>query len=434
MKKFILLVFIVQCSLSVFAQEKQVRTFGKGIKFKPSEESSISFHYGSQIWVRYMQMNDGTVDSNNKPVQETWDVGLRRTRLSMYASLWNDQVIVYSQLGMNSQNFSSGTKPQIYFHDAWTGFNLVKEKLMIGAGLHGWHGISRLSSISYVKGLMIDHPGFNLANLGRTDQAGRQLGVFAKGNVGRFNYRVSVDKTFLPSKETTVAFEQSGYVLNDKSSVRGYAFFSVFDTEVFKSPYASMSYLGKKKILNIGAGFDFHTDLMGSLDKDGELLLHDKKLFGADVFLDYPLANQSAFTLYTVAYLFDFGPNYIRKYGVMNPYKVSDNPQGGGISHYNVGTGNIYYAMAGYLLPKQAQPFRGRLQAVAAVHYKDFDYLNEVAVQYDAGVNYYIAGHNSKIGIQYSNWPVYGSGDAGSDVTRIDNRKSSVTVQFHIYM
>ena len=281
---------------------------------------------------------------------------------------------------------------------------------------------------------MIDHPGFGLPNLGKTDQSGRQLGLFIKGNIAKINYRFSIDKPFVEDEKHKVDVYKSSYYPTSNHSFKGYAYYSFFDEEKFKSSYVGMSYLGKKKILNVGAGFDLHPESMASLTASKDTIWHDKKLFGLDLFVDYPFANKSVFTLYSSAFFYDFGPNHIRTYGAMNPYKKGSIQQGGGNSHYNVGTGNIFYTMTGYILPEKWQFAKGIIQPTMAIHYKDFEALNEAAFQYDIGVNYYISGHNAKLSLQYSNWAVYNGNTGHQSSAKIDQRRGMLVFMTQFYI
>ncbi len=426
-KRFAFVSLFLLLTTTTFSQQLS-DVLKKGIKYKPTDGYSVAFHIGTQVWARYMGVNPGTLGVDGKPATEAYDIGLRRTRFSMYGSFLNDKLVVYSQFGMNSQRFSSKTQPQFYAHDMWSAFQLWGEKMYLGAGLHGWAGLARLSSVSYVSNMMVDHPGFNFPNLGRTDQAGRQIGIFAKGNLSKFNYRFTIDKPFLRDERKKIDIDKSNYFPNDNLSFEGYAFYSFLDEEKFKSGYASLGYLGKKKILNIGAGFDIHPESMASINAASlDTVKHDKKLFAVDLFLDHPFNNGSVLTLYSVGYFYDFGPNHIRTYGVMNPFPTKIPGQGAGNSYYNVGTGTIVHTSLGYILPDSWQPFAGRLQPIAAVQYKDFEALEESSLQFDAGVNYYMAGHNAKIHLQYSTWPIYEEG-------KVDDMRGVFTCQLHVYL
>jgi hypothetical protein len=434
MRIFLLAVFNLFFVNISTAQENPNSALSKGIKYHLSDNSIISFRFGTQVWARYMQTNPGSKDVNGHEINTLFDIGLRRTRFAIYSGFLNDKFVAYTQLGMNNQSFSGKRSPQIYFHDVWSAFQLFDGGLYIGMGLHGWAGVSRLNSASYATAMMLDAPGFNIPNLSKTDQAGRQLGVFFKGNAGKFNYRFAVNKPFTQDERSNIALHQSIYYPNSRESFTGYVFYSFLDKEKFKSSYVSTSYLGKKKILNMGAGYDIHPQSLASLNAAGDTSFHDKKLFGVDVFWDYPFKNSSVLTVYSVAYFHDFGPNYVRSLGTMNPISTGSVPQGGGNAEYKIGTGNIYYTALGYILPDNWQPLPGRFQPTLAIQYKNFEGLAESSTQFDIGLNYYISGHNAKLTLQYSNWPVYGGSPGYQSTATILQKKNLLIFQVQMFL
>ena len=58
----------------------------------------------------------------------------------------------------------------------------------MGAGLHYWNGVSRLSSQSTLNFMTLDAPIFNWTNIEATDQFARQFGIYAKGQLDRLDY------------------------------------------------------------------------------------------------------------------------------------------------------------------------------------------------------------------------------------------------------
>jgi hypothetical protein len=80
-------------------------------------------------------------------------------------------------------------------------------------------------------------------------------------------------------------------------------------------------------------------------------------------------------------------------------------PQGTGTSEWEVGTGHIIRGELGYLLPGTGM--KNRLQPYAALTWKNFEALDEASLQYDAGINWLMYGHNIKWTLQYSSRPVY---------------------------
>lgn len=179
----------------------------------------ITWH---QIWATATQNNPGTKDINGNLIDGTnnskeWSTSLaiRRSRFLIHAQV-SPRFMILSHWGINNQSFingganagsnlaatgaasNNGKRPQLYMHDAWTEFAVKPGLLSIGAGLHYWNGISRLTSNSTLNFMTLDAPIFNWANIEATDQFARQFGIYAKGQIlgGRLDYRLHLNKPF----------------------------------------------------------------------------------------------------------------------------------------------------------------------------------------------------------------------------------------------
>jgi hypothetical protein len=159
--------------------------------------------------------------------------------------------------------------------------------------------------------------------------------------------------------------------------------------------------------------------------------ISDVFLAAVDAFLDIPTNNSGAITSYFGYYYNFFGPNYLRAMSKMNVSKMAAGlalPQGRGNSEWEVGTGHIIRGELGYLLPGSG--IKNRFQPYGAFTWKNFEALDEASLQFDAGVNWLLHGHNMKWTLQYSSRPVY---------TMVENRhlidqyKSQVILQTQIY-
>jgi hypothetical protein len=396
------------------------------LKLDESGNKYVRFLLWNQFWVRSTQNNPGSTDIAGNPSDNTFDIGLRRSRMLMYAQV-SPRFLILTHFGINNQTFrnggisgDTGKKPQLFMHDAWAEFK-VADELYVGTGLHYWNGISRMSSASTLNFLMIDAPIFNWPLIEATDQFARQFGVYAKGQIGKFDYRIALNKPFA-SGGLADALPDDGIarnVLNENTAVQGYFNYQFFDKESNKLPFFVGTYMGAKKVFNIGAGFHYHAEATG-VKKAGqtEAELQDISLFSVDAFLDMPVGKGSI-TAYSVFYNYNFGDNYLRNVGIMN---ISG---GGGNTQPTIGTGSIFYTQAGYAFKQfqngtQFQPF-------AAVTYKDFEALNEPSTQFDFGANYFITGHHAKITLQYSQRPVYAAGN-------LDTRRGEIVLQAHIWL
>lgn len=459
MKKIFFIAAVLLLSQKGFSQGST--DYGAGLKFNLNEDGSKFMRViaWNQIWMRSAQMNPGTMIGGEATSTAT-DIGNRRLRFLAYAQVSKRYMIV-THFGINNQTFTNGgaagtsgtggygagKKPGLFFHDAWNEYAVVlpqKEKkfsMSLGAGLHYYMGLSRLTMASTLNFLTIDAPIFNWPLIENSDQFARQVGLFAKGKYGKLEYRLSYNKPYatnlVPTNVTTaenaVAVDNSGMT---KWSKAGYFEYQFLEQEANVLPFKVGSYLGTKKVFNVGAGFYTAPDATRS-SVSGTINKHDIKLFSADVFLDLPIGkkeNKMALTGYSVMYDYDFGPNYLRNVGIMNIGSVDPNftgsraIAGAGNAQPTIGSGNIWYTQAGILLPnKEAKP-KVRIQPFGAVTYKNFDALEQSSTQFDVGSNFFLDGHHAKITAQYSTRPVY---------TAPTNRSGSLgdfIVQIQIYL
>ena len=81
------------------------------------------------------------------------------------------------------------------------------------------------------------------------------------------------------------------------------------------------SYLGRKRVFNIGGGVLYQPQGVWHTTQAGDTVRQAIKLFAVDVYYDAPLdaAKGTALTAYAGYFHYDFGPGYLRSNGVMNP-------------------------------------------------------------------------------------------------------------------
>lgn len=459
MKRIRLTVSALLFSLCGMAQGST--DYGSGLKFNLNEDGSkyMRFIAWNQIWFRSSQMNPGTMIADEAATTNT-DIANRRLRLLAYAQISKRYMIV-THFGINNQTFSNGgvngssgtggygagKKPGMFFHDAWNEYAVVlpqadkKFSMSIGGGLHYYMGLSRMTMASTLNFLTIDAPIFNWPLIDNADQFARQIGLFSKGKYGKLEYRFSLNKPFatnltpvnVTDPNNAVAVDNSG---NTKWSKAGYLEYQFLDQESNLLPYKVGTYLGTKKVFNLGAGFytaadATRTSVNGTVDK------HDMKLFAADAFLDLPIGEASkkmAVSAYSVFYNYDFGPNYLRNIGIMNvgianPSFTGDRALAGvGNTQPMIGTGSIWYTQAGFLLPTKAEKPKLRVQPYGSYTHKDFEALDKASSQFDLGANFFLDGHHAKITTQYSTRPIYTATD------KIDGSKGEFLVQLQIYL
>jgi hypothetical protein len=414
---------------------------GAKVKLSADGKASVRFLTWHQVWLRHTELNPGSV-VREQVRDDVTDIGLRRSRFMIYAKATADLTIVL-HIGINNQStvgggFGAGTdgpkKPQIFVHDAWGEQRVFGDLLFVGAGLHYWNGISRMSNASTITFLAIDSPILHWPTIDKTDQFARMIGVYAKGEVGKAHYRVAVNEPFVTDSKP--GERKADFAPDVRTfAVQGYANVDLLDKESHALPFFNGTYLGKKRVFNVGAGFFLHPDgavwLEGGERKHGNVFLR-----GVDVFLDLPFAKKTqAITAYASLLRYDLGPNYLRNVGIMNPSTglAKDAPSsmiGAGNAAPIIGTGAIAYAQAGWLLPWDLGR-AGRLQPYAAMTVARFDALDDRVVIPEAGLNWFLEGHHAKLTLHGRSRPVFAAQPSGRPAE--SGRKAEIILQGQVF-
>ena len=459
MKKILTFIGLALLSTSLYSQGSP--DYGNGLKLNlnPEGDKYVRFILWNQIWLRNTEMNPGTMVSD-EATKNTWNIGNRRLRALAYAQI-TKRYMVLMHFGINNQTFinggapgttgtggyGNGKKPQMFFHDAWNEYAVVlpgeagEFSLSLGAGLHYYMGLSRMTMASTLNFLTVDSPIFTWPLIDNSDQFARQMGMFAKGKYGKFEYRFSLNKPFatniapvdVTNPAARVAVDNNG---NPEFSKAGYIEYQFLDSESNLLPFKVGSYLGTKKVFNLGAGF-YHQKDGTRTSVNSQIEKHDIALYAVDAFADLPLGNaknKMALSAYAGFYNYNFGPNYLRNLGIMNigsndPNFIGDKAiAGAGNLQPMIGSGNIYYLQAGLLLPSNADKPKIRIQPFAAYTNKNFKALENSSSQFDIGANWFIDGHHAKLTTQYSTRPTYTSASAEP------KSKGEFILQFQIYL
>jgi hypothetical protein len=414
----------------------------KGVKLDLTKDGSrylriLTWH---QFWLRFNQHNPGSLVHGGAP-DESFDIGIRRSRVLLHGQLLKDLSVV-THIGINNQStvgggFGAGDtpkKPQIFIHDAWGEYRIAGDWISVGVGLHYWNGVSRLASASTINSMPIDSPIHNWPTIDKSDQFARQLGVYVKGKLWqRFEYRAAVNHPFATTGEPKEGVADYNPGVN-MPAAQGYFKFDFLESESNQLPYYVGTYLGKKKVLNLGAGFYWHPDSMAWLDR-GQKREVDTTLFGVDTFFDLPTGwKGTAVTAYAGLVYHDFGPNYVRNIGLLNPATgiVAGEPasfNGPGNAVPTVGTGMTFYSHLGFLLPDMGRA--GRLQPYGTIRHSVFQGLSDPVVVPEAGMNWFIAGHHAKLTLHYRSRPVFMAEPPGKP--GMQSRKSELTMQAQVF-
>ncbi len=441
MKKIILL-FVISISINAIAQTPSVR-FKEGLKIYLNDDSTryIKATGLAQIWARFEDNNPGSTVSGTAK-KETFDVGLRRVRFQIMSQV-TKHVFFYTQVGINSVNNLSARKTGLFFHDVTAEYSMFKNMLTIGGGLSGWNGTSRYSSSGVGNILGLDLPVVQESTNDITDQFVRKLGIYAKGKIKGFDYRVSVSNPFPVQNALTAVAALSGTNTSFYSTkapelqYQGYFMYQFLDKESNQLPYMTGSYLGKKRILNIGTGFAYQKDAMWHRNSNLDTISTPLQQFGVDVFYDSYLNKdkQNAITAYASFLNYDFGPNYIRNVYIMNTANgtnssASFNGAGNGVPL--IGTGQVVYAQAAYLFKKDLLKTHGTLQPYISGVYANYQRLKDPVMLWDIGLNWIMSGQNSKLSIDYQSRPIFNTDSNGDIRETKDARRGQIVVQYQV--
>jgi hypothetical protein len=418
----------------------------KEMKLKLNESGShfLKWTFSNQVWLRLNESNPGTTVMSQS-ADMTVDIGLRRTRVQFFGQL-TDHVFFYTQFGQNNFNYlsqnSGNRKLQVFFHDALGEYKVWKgnDALKLGMGLTIANGLSRFTQPSVSTIMTMDVPVFAQATVDQTDEFSRKLSVYARGQVSKIDYRLIVSDPF----PVTTNGQPSSAVSNSSTfaqvqhhkQYQGFFIYNFLEKESHTTPYMTGTYLGKKKIFNVEAGFITQKNATWSKESaDADSIFHDMKLYAVALFYDAPVRSEKgdAISAYAGFFNYDFGPGYLRYNGIMNPANGITNgpaPASQGNAFPMFGTGRVVYSQLGYLMAdKTLGESGGKLMPYISLMRADFQRIEGSMDVWSAGVNWLIDAHNTKLTLDYQNRPVF---ETDGTHLKENGRKGQLVLQYQI--
>ncbi|MEM1024987.1 MAG: hypothetical protein AAF627_06420 [Myxococcota bacterium] len=407
------LVAVMTCfAMPAFAQGSDI--YGKGMRIDLGDDKEktryIRFITWVQAWARGQEVGAPSPGVDNV---SQGDILIRRARLLTYSQLTKD-ILVMFHAGINNMNFTNfrndGSNGDFYVHDAWAEYTPIRSdilELSTGMGLHYWNGPVRQSSASTLNFLTLDAPISNWPLIEVQDQFARQLGFYIKGKAlsKLIDYRMAINRPLNSSNALDGVGApgpgQAAFNAGQPSNwgTQGYVNVQLFDKESNLLPYFVGTYLGKKRVFNIGAGWNHQKNVSSSINVDGDTDTHDLNIFGGDVFFDSPLG-PGALTLYTSVYYADFGPNIVRNIGISSVF---------GTGFPTTGTGLVAVLETGYAF--SAGPLSLTEESMIQPYYRIqlgvFDAFDDVSPVVEAGFNYFLHGHHAKFTLHWRARPVH---------------------------
>jgi hypothetical protein len=400
----------------------------------------------AQVWLRYDQSNPGTL-VNEQPFASTVDIGIRRGRIQALVHI-NDRATLYMQYGLNNFNAAyavgSNRKNAAFFHDIFAEYRVSEhEELTLGGGLTIANGLSRFSQPSIATIMTTDVPVFAQATVDQTDEFSRKLSVTARGQIGPIDYRVSLSDPFPITSNgaapvpisANATFAREGHTLQGQT----YVIWQFRDHEPHAVPYMAGTYLGAKNVFNVAVGAIHQPKAMWRTNNAGDTVFDNMTLLAIESFYDAPISdNGTALSAYIGGFRYDYGPNYLRYNGIMNP-ATSQNTDVTPTPLVNVGptygnafpmfgTGNSLYTQCGVYLPKVIGT-TGLMPYVSAFAAK-WEMLSAWTTVYNVGCSLLFDGHRSKLSLDVQNRPTYGTNPSGDIVS--GTRKTQVVLQYQV--
>jgi hypothetical protein len=423
-----------------------------GLRFYLDKQDSsrfIKLNAVNQIWTRYTENNPLTT-VNNYSQAYTGDVSIRRVRV-LFSGQLTDRISFFTQFGQDNLNYLSNRKAGSFFHDITADYAFIKNYLSVGFGLNGWNGPARFSNLSSQNTLVLDPPAFEQTAQDTYDQFSRRLGIYAKGKIGKLDYRLSAAKPFIIQtasniegiNKTAATFS----ALPPNFVYQGYVMYQFLDQESNFTPSTTGTYLGKKNIFNIGLGFYSQKNAMYYLSQENTSVKPDTVsqhilLVAVDVFYDAPIDKDkgNAVSLYASYASYNYGNNFILVQGTNNPANGINTSHFKSPSTYDknnfgnafpfLGTGNISYVQAAYKMKDNLFKDQGTLQLYANAQYAAYNRLADPMLVWNTGINWLIRGHNSKFTLDYQNRPYFTEDNKGT--LKQNNRYGQLVLQYQI--
>lgn len=345
---------------------------GPVMTFGELDENMLRIDYKGQF-----QLSQRDIGSEADGGGSTTEFNFRRNRIALLGAM-GDNIGLYVQTefgedkNLGPLDVTDGNSSEFQILDAQLRFT-YNPMLQVRVGKFKYN-LTRENLEECEGPLTLDRSLFIRAPL--VDDGTRDKGVAIFGNVadGLFQYRADI----MNGRNDSVSSPES----NMRYSVRGHLSLGDAETDYgYKG-----TYLGKKKVLTIGAAYQMESDIAYA-DLANKTDAVDYKAYTVDIFAEYPVAAIGTFTA-SAAYV---------DYDLDNAYKGADpDPGVVGIN----GEKNGGYVKGAYMLPKLPLQFFGRGEQWSFSQLKNV-YDQEVKV-YSGGVNYYFHDQDLKLTVEYA--------------------------------
>jgi hypothetical protein len=423
---FVTVLFVTD-SFRLSAQEKNPLT----VNLNESGSKYLRFSSHFDFWLRYTQMNPGSITYGDEPAENVADVSIRRIRMGMHV-VPTEKLYIRINVGSNNIRFHNLDRVDLKIFDAFVEYRW-KEWLNMGFGKSAWGGPSRYSSPNTARLMSLDIIPSHIPLVNLTDDFLREFGIFLKGKINNLDYRLTAFNPALFRDRISDTDPQEGiadFINTGPAEVYGfktYLKWQFFEHESNTNPFHIGTYFDEKKVMNLGAGMEFQNERTKHLE-NGVLQSNDVLIFAADYFLNLPFSKRRAFTFYAAYHNFDFGPNFTRNIGVNNPAVTADPSllefSGTGNSYVASGTGSNLYIQVGQYFGFGEN---SGIQPYADIQFTDYDRLNDPYVKWDVGLNWLLDDHKSKFTLNFECRPLHVETNEGIEE---EKRRRMVVFQY----
>ena len=366
-KKASLLCAIVAglCLIASSAIAGPVWTFG------PEDQGLMKLDYKGQF-----QFNMRDNGSGSDGDDSTNEFNFRRNRLALMGA-WGQHFGLYVQTEYNEDNnitpfnVTDGNNSDFQLLDAVLRFK-YNSAFNLWAGKFKYN-LTRENLESCEEPLTLDRSVLLRAPL--ASEGTRDKGVAVWGNLfnDKFQYRFDV----MNGRNDSSSAPKSNFRYTARAHV------SLLDPETGYGYRGT--YMGEKKVLTIGAAYQFENDVAYADTVAGDAV--DYSAWTVDLFFEYPVEDVGTFTL-SAAYA---------DYDLDDAYQGA-NPEGGVIGL--TGEKNGGYIKAGYMLPNLPLQFFARAENWSFANLDNC--IDQEVDWYGGGVNYYFRGQNLKLTMELS--------------------------------
>ena len=344
-----------------------------GATMRLPENGNLTLNFESQFYIE-------TIDTGSGPNEDkpTSDMYFRRNRLSLIGRVTDKVGFYYAIEHQGDRSIKEdgvdGSKTNIFtvldsyvkvkFNDAFRlRVGLQKDPLV------------REHNEGCFFPLSIDRSYYVYTSIPRRS---RDFGVMAWGNLWqkKIQYKASIMEGIEAQDTPGSSFRYTGRV-----------HLSLLSPESL--PLYFGTYLGRKKTLTIGAGYQMESDAAYG-NQTLMTLPKDYKAYTYDIYFEYPFEDMGTLTLSAAFLKTDFDNAY---------FGADPSASTTGID----GEKNGYYAKGGYLLPWKLGP--GKLQAFVRNekwNIAQLDGINGQVINWTGlGLNYYFRGHDLRVTFEY---------------------------------